>query len=86
MEQDRLIPSVAVREAIKRQYPKGTRVRLVYTDDPYTKLVVGTEGTVNFVDDSGTVHINWDTGERLGMCVRDNDVIQRLHIPEEEKG
>lgn len=54
-------------EAIRNQYPKGTRVELVYTDDQYTKLKKGDQGNVMFVDDIGTVHINWDSGSSLGL-------------------
>ena len=35
-------------------------------DDPYTKLTVGDKGTVNHVDDMGTIHISWDCGSTLG--------------------
>lgn len=45
----------------------GQRVRLVYTSDPYTKLTPGTEGTVVFIDDLGTVDVKWDDGSHLGM-------------------
>mgnify|MGYP002150417403 FL=1 len=27
----------------------------------------GTEGTVQFVDDAGTIHVQWDTGSSLGL-------------------
>ena len=27
----------------------------------------GTEGTVQYVDDAGTVHVHWDTGGSLGL-------------------
>lgn len=46
---------------------KGTRVRLIFCSDPYTKLRPGAEGTVAFVDDIGTVHVNWDSGSNLGL-------------------
>ncbi|RPI12112.1 MAG: DUF4314 domain-containing protein, partial [Actinobacteria bacterium] len=36
---------------------QGRRVRLVYCSDPYTPLTPGTEGTITFVDDLGTVHV-----------------------------
>lgn len=45
----------------------GKRVRFVFSSDPYTRLLPGDEGTVGLVDDSGTVHIKWDSGSRLGM-------------------
>ena len=54
-------------EAIKNQYPKGTRVELLYTSDPYTRLKSGEQGNVMFVDDIGTVHIHWDSGSTLGL-------------------
>jgi hypothetical protein len=52
-------------------FSPGQRVRLVHTNDPYTKLVSGDIGTVNHIDDAGTVHVNWDSGSTLGMCVAD---------------
>lgn len=45
----------------------GDRVRLVFTDDPYTELTPGDEGTVSLVDSMGTVHVNWDSGSNLGL-------------------
>lgn len=47
-------------------YPKGTRVKLVEMDDPQAPPV-GTLGTVNFVDDAGTIHVSWDNGSSLGL-------------------
>ena len=44
-----------------------TRVRLVQCSDPYTRLRPGTLGTVSFVDDTGTVHVDWDSGEKIGL-------------------
>ena len=49
--------------------------------DPYTDLQPGTVGTVGFVDDSGTVHVNWDSGHTLGMVLGEThnpDVIVKL--------
>ena len=61
---------------LREQYPKGTRVELVYMDDPYTKLTTGDKGTVIHVDDIGTVHINWDCGSTLG-AVYGEDIIRK---------
>lgn len=41
-------------EALRRNYPKGTRVKLLRMDDPYSTLRPGDLGTVTGVDDTGT--------------------------------
>ena len=61
------IPTKAQLEALRSRYPKGTRVELVSTSDPYTKLQPGSKGTVSFVDSMGTIQIDWDNGSGLGM-------------------
>lgn len=55
-----------------------TRVRLVHCNDPYTKLEPGTEGTVEFVDDVGTLFVKWDNGSTLGLCRDGGDQWQVL--------
>jgi hypothetical protein len=50
---------------------RGTRVRLVRCSDPCTPPA-GTLGTVQLVDDMGTVHVAWDNGSRLGMVPRED--------------
>lgn len=62
---------------IREQYPKGTRVELVSTTDPYTRLQPGTQGTVSSVDDIGTIHVNWDNGSGLGM-IPGEDIIRKI--------
>lgn len=47
--------------------PVGKRIRLIKTDDKFTKLKPGTEGTVKSVDGTGTLHIKWDDGSNLGL-------------------
>ena len=59
-------PNEAQVERVCRQYPTGTRVELVSMSDPYTNLKPGDLGTVDFVDDTGTIFINWDNGSTLG--------------------
>lgn len=45
----------------------GSRIRFISSTDPYTTLSEGDEGTVEFVDSLGTVHVQWDNGSTLGM-------------------
>lgn len=55
-------------QALREEYPKGTRVELLQLEDPYnTKLVPGCKGTVLLVDDIGTIHVSWDCGSSLGI-------------------
>jgi len=52
---------------------KGDRVRLVRTDDGFTNLRRGDEGTVNLIDDFGTIHVKWDRGNHLGLIPGEDD-------------
>ena len=46
---------------------KDKRVVLIKMEDDYTKLKPGNEGTIQYEDDMGTVHVKWDNGEYLGL-------------------
>ncbi len=52
---------------LREYYSPGTRVQLVRMDDPYTRLKPGELGSVSFIDDTGTVFVDWDLGSRLGV-------------------
>ena len=59
---------------LREKYPVGTRVELIHMDDPYNrKLVPGCRGTVNHVDDMGTVHVSWDCGSSLGLVYGEDE-------------
>ena len=45
----------------------GKRVELVHTSDPYTNLKSGDQGTIEFVDDMGTIFVDWDVGGGIGL-------------------
>lgn len=53
-------------KTLRELYPAGTRIRLLKMDDIQAPPA-GTEGTVTFVDDAGTIHMRWDTGSSLGL-------------------
>ena len=53
---------------------RGDRIQLVRTEDPYTNLRPGDEGTVSLIDSMGTVHVNWDNGSKLGLISEAGDV------------
>ena len=50
-----------------KDQPKGKRIELISTTDPFTELRSGDQGTIDFVDDLGTIHVNWDNGSQLGL-------------------
>ena len=52
---------------LKKEYPTGTRLRLIQMDDPYTTLKAGDVGIVTGMDDIGTLQMYWDTGSTLGL-------------------
>lgn len=62
-------------KALRKQFPNGSRVELVQMDDVHAPPV-GTKGTVQYVDDTGTIFVQWDTGSGLGVvygkdsCIR----------------
>ena len=51
----------------------GDRVELVRCTDQYTRLKPGTRGEVTFIDSTGTVHVKWDGGARLGLVEEAGD-------------
>ena len=66
--------SKAALEARRARYKKGVCVELISMTDPYTKLKPGDMGTVDFVDDAGTVFINWDSGSHLGAVFGEDEI------------
>lgn len=61
-------PSREAVEWVRTTYPAGCRVELISMDDPHdTKLKPGEQGTVECVDDTATVFVNWDCGSHLGI-------------------
>lgn len=70
-------PSRETVERVRKMYPKGTRVELVQMDDPYSHLKPGDKGTVQFVDDTATIFVDWDSGSGLGI-VYGTDRVRKL--------
>lgn len=59
--------------SLKSYYRPGTRVMLLKMDDPYSKLKTGDKGTVRYIDDMGTIHVNWDCGSSLGVVFGEDE-------------
>lgn len=45
----------------------GKRLRLIKIEDQYTDLKPGDEGSVDYVDDMGQIHMKWDNGGTLAL-------------------
>ena len=65
-------PSRETLERLRKEYPTGARVELLKMSDVQA-LPTGTRGTVNHIDDAGTIHINWDTGSSLGVVFGEDE-------------
>lgn len=62
-------------ERLRREYTPGTRVRLTHMNDAYSKKPnPGDEGTVDLVDDTGTIFVTWDCGSSLGVVYGEDRV------------
>ena len=68
------LPSKETVMALRKQYPQGTRVVLVRMNDPYTKLRPGDLGTVDFIDDAGSIFCVWDNGSTLGVAFGEDEI------------
>lgn len=60
-------PSFSEIKELKKKYPRGTRIRCRYCNDFYHPIESGALGTVDHVDDIGTIHVKWDGGRMLGL-------------------
>lgn len=74
-----LIPSKAIVEALRKEYPVGTRIELVQMDDIQAPPI-GTKGTVRGVDDMGSILVRWDTGSGLNV-VYGEDIVRKIAEP-----
>ena len=60
-------------EALREKYPQGCRVELVKMDDPYREMPSGMRGVVTGVDDSGSIHVNWENGSSLAVVYKEDE-------------
>lgn len=60
-------------DALRKKYPQGCRVELVKMDDPYREMPPGLKGTVESVDDSGSIHVHWENGSSLAVVYKEDE-------------
>ena len=46
--------------------PGITRIELIEMQDPWP-IPPGTQGTLDFIDDAGQLHMTWDNGRTLAL-------------------
>jgi hypothetical protein len=56
-------------EHLRRKYPPGTRLQLNCMEDEFP-VPPGSMGTVDFIDDAGQIHVDWDCGRSLALIPR----------------
>ena len=60
------MPSKERIEALRKYYPRGTKVKLLAMDDPQAPPT-GTMGEILGVDDAGQLLVRWETGSSLSL-------------------
>lgn len=61
---------------LRKQYPVGTKVRLVNMDDTQAPPI-GTLGVVKGVDDTASLLVTWETGSSLSVLYG-VDVVEKV--------
>ena len=69
------VPKIVL-ERLRKEYPAGTRIELVRMDDPQAPPI-GTHGTVQAVDDIGSLIVEWDNSSGLNV-VYGEDLVKKL--------
>jgi hypothetical protein len=59
----------------REKYPKITRIELVIMDDGHAPPI-GTKGTVQGVDDIGSILVSWDNGSSLNVLFSEDKITQ----------
>ncbi|WP_028515220.1 DUF4314 domain-containing protein [Ruminococcus flavefaciens] len=61
------LPSKTEIERLRKMYPPGTRIRLIFMSaEPYP-LPPGSIGEVELVDDAGNINMKWECGRGLSL-------------------
>lgn len=68
-------------ELFRQRYPEGTRICVDSMENDPNPIPSGTKGTVEFVDDMGTVFCKFDNGRSFGVIPGED----RFHIIQPEE-
>lgn len=71
-------------EKVKEDYPQGTRIKLIRMGEDIHRVEDNTRGTVTNVDDTGTIHCEFDDGRCLGI-IPGVDIFRKIIEDESNK-
>lgn len=71
------MPSEKELERLREKYPAGSRVKLNHMSDMQAPPA-GTLGTITYVDDAGSIGVQWDTGSSLSLIPEAGDDFELL--------
>ena len=60
-------PNKSYLEQLRKQYPVGTKIRLISMRDEKYPILPGTIGEVTHIDDLGSIHMKWQNGSSLAL-------------------
>ena len=66
------------KDALKKKYPIGTRVKLTELVNNEPHLPTGTMGTVIGYDDQPALLMNWDNGSSLSLLPFEGDKVETI--------
>ena len=72
-------PNKELIESLRKHYPAGARVVLDHMEDVQAPTI-GTKGTVQGVDDIGSILVKWDNGGNLSVVYGED----RCHVVKED--
>ena len=52
---------------IQEKYPVGTKIKMLEDMDDKYPIKKGTIGVVNYIDNEGQLHMNWENGRTLAV-------------------